>query len=242
MAKPKSPLLSLGARGTIADGLTFQKRGRGTIAREKPIPKDPRSAAQLAWRQKYRDAVAAWHALTPEEKEAWHGVCPGLTGYQCFMSSELKYVPVPIPIDIGSGATPGDGPWPRNYTSVDKDNPANASGMIKTVEIYASGSMEECFVGTFYTTNGNTLKCRDSVALGRVDGGVKTTWPGLSLAVEAGDYIGMFFTTGSVYYHPSGYTGLWYKLGEYIDPGDEAIYTLLDGYAISLYGTGEGVA
>jgi len=96
MAKPKNPLLSLGARGTIADSLTFQKRGLGTIAREKPIPKDPKSPAQLAQRQRYKEAVAAWHSLTPQEKEAWRGVCPGLTAYQCFMSSELKYVP-PVP-------------------------------------------------------------------------------------------------------------------------------------------------
>ena len=97
MAKPKNPLLSLGARGTIADRLTFQKRGLGTIAREKPIPKDPKSPAQLAQRQRYKEAVASWHSLTPEEKEAWRGVCPGLTSYQCFMSAELPYVPLPPP-------------------------------------------------------------------------------------------------------------------------------------------------
>lgn len=96
MAKPDKPLLSLGARGTLADSLTFQKRGRLTIVRRKPIPKDPKSPAQLARRQVYRDAVASWHSLTLEEKEAWRGVCPGLTAYQCFMKSELVYVP-PVP-------------------------------------------------------------------------------------------------------------------------------------------------
>ncbi|MBA7580117.1 hypothetical protein ES708_22008 [subsurface metagenome] len=96
MAKPKNPLLSLGARGTIADSLTFQKRGRATIARQKPIPKDPKSEAQLAQRQRYKEAVASWHSLTPEEKETWRGVCPGLTSYQCFMRSKLWYVP-PVP-------------------------------------------------------------------------------------------------------------------------------------------------
>ncbi len=99
MAKPDKPLLSLGARGTIADSLTFQKRGRATIAREKPIPENPRSEAQLAQRQIYTDAIAAWHALTPAEKEAWRGVCPGLSPYHCFMRSELKYVP-PLPPEL----------------------------------------------------------------------------------------------------------------------------------------------
>ncbi|MBA7591869.1 hypothetical protein ES708_34038 [subsurface metagenome] len=78
--------------------MTFQKRGRLTIARQKPIPTDPKTDLQLAQRQKYKDAVAAWNALTPEEKDAWRGVCPSLTSYQCFMRSELLYVePAPPP-------------------------------------------------------------------------------------------------------------------------------------------------
>ncbi len=97
MAKPKSPLLSFGARGTIADTLTFQKRGRLTIARQKPIPSDPKSAAQLSRRQVYRDAVAAWNAFTPEEKEAWRGVCLGLTPYQCYMKTALLPAAPPPP-------------------------------------------------------------------------------------------------------------------------------------------------
>ncbi len=99
MAKPKSPLLSLGARGTIADSLTFQNRGRLTIARNKPIPENPRSEAQLAQRQTYTDAIVAWNDLTPQEKEAWRSVCPGLSPYHCFMRSELKYVP-PLPPEL----------------------------------------------------------------------------------------------------------------------------------------------
>ena len=97
MAKPDKPLLSLGARGTIGDALTYQKRGQLTIARQKPIPKDPKSEAQLAQRQRYKDAVASWHSLTLVEKEAWRGVCPGLTAYQCFMRAELLYVAPPPP-------------------------------------------------------------------------------------------------------------------------------------------------
>ncbi|MBA7570557.1 hypothetical protein ES708_12309 [subsurface metagenome] len=93
MAKPKSPLLSLGARGSIGDTLTFQKRGRITIARQKPIPTDPKTDLQLAQRQVYREAIAAWNALTPEEKEAYRGVCPGLTPYQCYMKTALAAAP-----------------------------------------------------------------------------------------------------------------------------------------------------
>ncbi|MBA7584127.1 hypothetical protein ES708_26080 [subsurface metagenome] len=116
MAKPKSPLLSLGARGSIGDTLTFQKRGRLTIARTKPIPTDPKSPAQLAWRQIYRDAVASWNSLTPEEKEAWRGVCPGLTDYQCFMRAELKNVePTPPPEEYTEEQTDHTSPFGTQY-------------------------------------------------------------------------------------------------------------------------------
>lgn len=97
MAKPKSPLLSFGARGTIASSLTFQKRGRTTIVRTKPTPTDPESSSQLARRQVYRDAVADWNALSPAEKESWRGVCPGLTAYQCYMKTALTPAPPPPP-------------------------------------------------------------------------------------------------------------------------------------------------
>lgn len=185
MAKPKSPLLSLGARGTIADSLTFQKRGRGHFARTKPIPKDPKSEAQLAQRQVFIDAIDAWHALTQEEKEAWRGVCPGLTAYQCFMSSELKYAPPTIPIFIGADAIDRPANTLVGYTYIDINNPANASGIIHTVEIWAYSVMENCIVGTFYSINRRGLKCRDSVFIGDMPRWAKQTFSGLSIAVEA---------------------------------------------------------
>jgi len=92
--------------------LTLQKRGQLTIARRKPIPKDPKSPAQLAQRQVYRDAVADWNALTPEEKEAYRGVCPGLTPYQCYMKSALLYVPpVPPPEEYTEEQTDSNFDW-----------------------------------------------------------------------------------------------------------------------------------
>ncbi|MBA7638324.1 hypothetical protein ES703_45978 [subsurface metagenome] len=242
MAKPKSPLLSLGARGTIADSLTFQKRGRGTIAREKPIPKDPKSAAQLAQRQRYIEAVALWNALSPEEKEAWRGVCPGLTAYQCFMSSALKYAPPPPPLYIGAGAINRGTATTEAFTYIDKTGPASASGIIHTVELWADFYLQDCVVGTFYVVTGWTLKCRDSVFIGYVPRWSKQTFSGLSIAVEAGDYIGFYAPLGTLDRDSSGFAGNWRLAGEHIDPGDEATYAFVDDDAISLYGIGEAAA
>lgn len=239
MGKSKGSIFSLGARGTLANALTFQKRGRDTIVRKKPIPIDPKSTAQLAWRQIYRDAVAAWHALSQEEKKAWRGVCPGLTAYQCFLRSELKYVPPPVPFYMGADPIDRASYWSPNYTIMGKDNPAGVSGTLTTVELWAYTEMAGVRVGIFYTTNANTLKCRASVSIGGVQPGSKKTFNGLSLTVVAGDYIGMFFTAGGIERDTTRFAGVWYKQGEFIDPGDKATYSVAADDALSLYGIGE---
>ncbi|MBA7643836.1 hypothetical protein ES703_51570 [subsurface metagenome] len=239
MAKPDKPLLSLGARGTIADTLTFQKRGREHFVRQKPIPTDPKSQAQLAQRQVYRDAVDTWHALTTPQKEAWRGVCPGLTAYQCFMKTQLKYVAPPIPIDIGAPAI--DRATTRNsgYTYVAKDNPANASGIITTVKLWPTLALVLCRVGTVYPTNANTLKCRDVAFIGEVDEGSEQTFTGLSFAAEEGDYIATYFYGGRIEADNIGFAGLWRADGNNLHPSDEVHYNFYAGPAISLYGIGE---
>ncbi len=239
MSKLKAPFLSLGARGTISDTLTFQKRGQLTIARKKPIPTDPKSPAQLAQRQRYKDAVTAWHALTPEEKEAWRGVCPGLTAYQCFMRSELKYAPPPVPIDIGALAIDRASSRTSGYTYIAKDNPANASGIITTVKLWSVSTLSGCWVGTVYPTNANTRKCRDAARIDVVLYGSEQTFTGLSIVVEEGDYIATYFFSGFIEADTEGFAGLWRADGNNIHPGDEAVYTPYAEQAISLYGTGE---
>ncbi|MBA7582535.1 hypothetical protein ES708_24465 [subsurface metagenome] len=238
MAKPKSPLLSLGARGTIADSLTFQKRGRATIVRQKPIPRDPKSPAQLTQRHRYKEAVAAWHSLTAEEKDAWRGVCPGLTAYQCFMRAELPYVPPVLPIDVGADPTDRANSSPAFYTLFGIDNPANASGLLHTVKVWAAQYISALFVGTFYPSNGQWHTCRDSVLIGAVTAGAERTFTGLSIAVEEGDYIGCYLTDGSIEADTQGFAGIWIDYGYYIEPGVRRIYSFFSNRAISLYGIG----
>ena len=239
MAKLHKPLLSLGARGTIADTLTFQKRGKTHYGRQKPIPIDPKSEAQLAQRQRYKDAVAVWNALSPAEKEAWRGVCPGLTAYQCFMRSQLKYPPPPLPIDIGADAIDRPSQFASGWTIISMDNPANATGILTSIEIWAVSDITGLIVGTFYTINTNTLKCRDSEPIpGTILLGSKVT-KAVSISVEAGDYIGCYFTDGLIDRSTFGYAGLWGLMAESIDPGDEADFDTWPGDAISLHGIGE---
>jgi len=141
-------------------------------------------------------------------------------------------------IDIGPeaidrGFSTGYGGW----TVIMAENPANATGIITTVEIWSDTDLAGVRVGTFFTTNGNTLKCRASAVIGNVTSGAKRTFPGLSIAVVTGDYIGMFYDTGNVERDASG-SGFWRINAEHIDPNDEAVYAFIDDQTISLKGIG----
>jgi len=105
MGKTKKPLLSLDAHGTLGDIITYQKRGRGSIVRKKPIPADPKSLAQLSWRHMYQKAVALWHALSGAEKQEWETLArpKHMTGFAWFMSQCLRPNPgIYLPLQGGT--------------------------------------------------------------------------------------------------------------------------------------------
>ncbi len=68
--------------------------------------------------------------------------------------------------------------------------------------------------------------------------GSEQTFTGLSIAVQEGDYIGCYSTAGELERDTAGYDGVWYKIGEYIDPGDDTVFGFAAGDAISLLGYG----
>ncbi|GAH38091.1 unnamed protein product [marine sediment metagenome] len=147
-------------------------------------------------------------------------------------------------IDIGPEAIDrGFATGYGGYTVIMAENPANATGIIDTVEIWCNTDLTGVRVGTFYTTNGNTLKCRDSAVIGNVTSGSMQTITEdsgsnpLAIAVEVDDYIGMFYDTGNVERDASG-SGFWRVEAENIDPNDEAVYDWVADQTISLKGIG----
>lgn len=146
-------------------------------------------------------------------------------------------------IEIGSPAVSGSTKFTQTYTWLNMTGPSSASGIIDTVEIYCEAGYDlvDCFVGIFYKTNGNTLKCRSAVEIGAVGGGAKRTFPELSLAVEVGDYIGLYYSDGGIRYRNDAGDGIWHggATGNHCVVDDEFEYTVLAGtYSLSLYGTG----
>ena len=146
----------------------------------------------------------------------------------------------PGAIDIGPGAINRGSYASNGYTRVDLNNPANEPGIITSVQVWAySSSMQNTVVGTFYNTGTDKYKCRDSEAIGMVFANRQETFTGLSIAVEEGDFLGIYWSTGYCETDTSGFAGMYRVSGEHIDPDDEATYTLYAGDALSIYGTSE---
>jgi len=60
MSKIKTPLLSMGARGSLSDSLTFTQRRKVDIAEKKPTTPNMRTLAQMYQRWLYRDYCYQW--------------------------------------------------------------------------------------------------------------------------------------------------------------------------------------
>lgn len=145
-----------------------------------------------------------------------------------------------MPIDIGVAAIHR----PNIYytaTLINKGNPANASGKITSVEIYASSNMTNAKVATFYqpdpTGYPNKLTARDSYSIGSVTSGAKRTFE-VDLDVEAGDYLGVYFASGYIYYESAEGSGVWYAGYSDQTSCTNRSFNFVDVNEFSLYGTG----
>lgn len=144
-------------------------------------------------------------------------------------------------IDIGAAAIDrwGSGhDW--DYTLLNLSNPANATGEIQSIELYASHDMSGVKVGTFYEDGGaNHYTCRDSYTIGNVTAGSKQTFSGLSIEVQTGDVIGCYYSSGRLEISYSGGSGVTRRSGDAFSTS-QAEYTPIGGddEDISLYGEG----
>jgi len=149
-------------------------------------------------------------------------------------------------IDIGSAAIVGEECAP-SATYINKGVTATGTGKITSVEIFAYLELANCEVATFYVVSGNNLSTRDYETVqidgqnpGVVPGGSKQTAT-VDLDVEEGDYIGIYFTSGCIYFNYSGGDGIWHSEGTDEIPADNVAFSPLSDIPMSLYGTGATV-
>jgi len=198
-------------------------------------------------KKQYGGATDTWSASpTPAMvKDADFGVVLSAQATSSNADIYVDYIRITVwygTIDIGAAAI--DRASVTNlasYTLVGAENPANATGIIDTVEIWmaAVSSPNNVFVGTFSAV-GNVLTCRDSESIGEIVVGSKQTFTGLSIDIVSADYIGAKNKTtfNSDIERDNSGSGYWYIAGEYIDPTDSATFTWGANRTMSLYGTG----
>jgi len=145
-------------------------------------------------------------------------------------------------IDAGPGAIDRASYMYEDYTLVDYNNAANASGYINYAELwFVTGVLTyTLYIATLYW-NPATSKygTRDYFNIGTVSPGSKQTFSGFLLDVTIGDYAGVYYPVGyTIEWSTSGYSGgVSYKYGQWLGTGEQT-YTDAATRACSIYYTG----
>lgn len=147
-------------------------------------------------------------------------------------------------IDVGAPAIDRDSYGASAYTWIGKENPANATGTIDHIEIWATGN-GNIEVASFEEVSENTFTTRGSSGLLTVLTGLNIfNAPGdfTAFDINEEDYIGIY--TGTAYGVDITYSGegMWFQSGDLI-PCTNQSFNWYATATISLYATGtEGEA
>ena len=137
---------------------------------------------------------------------------------------------------IGEEPINRSGSFQSGYTIINKGVPAQASGIVERIAIWAAYSMTNVEVATFYEVSPGRYSTRDTQSIrGTIFAGSMREYD-VNLDVRVGDLIGIYFKSGSIERSTSGYSGTWSTRGDYI-PCTNKSFGSYSGYCISLGGT-----
>lgn len=142
-------------------------------------------------------------------------------------------------IDVGSSCEDRLSGTTGPITVVDKNNPANATGLIFQICIYSYTAALTSVEVAAFSASGNDLTSRGYTSLANTGVGSTTyTAPGdfTPFEIRSGDYIGIYFDNGALRMSLSG-AGLWDLAGDNIPCVSESFASQADR-TISLYATG----
>jgi len=141
-------------------------------------------------------------------------------------------------IDIGPAASDrASNSATGGYTIILKDNVANASGEINSIDIWCYTNLSGVKVGTFYEVSAGVYRCRDSASIGNVTSGSSQNFV-VGLDVSTGDLLGFYCVSGAIESGTDG-GGIWYVAGDECDTDDEATFTSSANTVYSVYGEGD---
>ena len=92
MAKVTGPLMSMDARGKLANAIVFIGWRGIQDVRRWVKPANPRTTKQVEQRNRFTQAVDKYHELTPTDKAAWETKASGkpYSGFNLFVSRVVK--------------------------------------------------------------------------------------------------------------------------------------------------------
>lgn len=126
---------------------------------------------------------------------------------------------------------------------IDRNSPANASGVLEVFEIWTPNNGSGLKMGTFYlNVYAWRYINRDYETIGNFSGGSKQTFTGKSCDVVAGDFIGAYHTDAGWYFQASGGIGYAQKAVDTFGAGLVTDYTLDEDGRVWIKGKGISVA
>lgn len=140
---------------------------------------------------------------------------------------------IDVGIDGDLSTTYGGG-----YTVVNIENPANATGLITQMSIYANGLCENVEVAIFSAV-GDSLTTRSYVSVPNLGVGAHGI-TGLHLEVRTGDYVGMYWTAATgkgVDAEATGGQGVWRASSDQI-PCSGRTFDVIAGQTLSISAAG----
>lgn len=93
MALVHGPLMSLDASGTIGKAITYTKWKGRNVVRERVIPANPKSGAQVGRRAMFAFLTQNWAGLTAAEKASWQDLADQLVAspFNAYIKDNMEY-------------------------------------------------------------------------------------------------------------------------------------------------------
>lgn len=161
MVKITGPMMSLDAEGTLADAITFSKwKGRNYV-RQRVIPSNPRSGAQVGRRAMFRFLSKEWDPLPDNWKATWQEDADELVASQfnAYLAENMQrwhnfLGPGVLRPITRSGNT---GTWSSTPSATWLQNQIRITGQLATIENNWGIAIFASPTGSFDTAVGNAI-------------------------------------------------------------------------------------
>lgn len=173
MAIVKGPLFSLDASGSIGGAITFSKwKGRAYV-RQRVVPSNPKSGAQVGRRAMMKFASQYWATISAADQATWETLADQLTAsrFNAYISENMagwnNYLAPSEATPPTRSGTPGVGAPP--LAAIWEENRIKLSVKIDTLNDNWGCMIFASLTGTFTTTVGNCILIVPAATVATVD-------------------------------------------------------------------------